>query len=96
MAKYSGGCEHVHTSSDKDPIDNHVCHCSVCKRVTTQATTHVVFFNHGDLKVDNMAGLKRHLLQHRPHHPKPRKVRSQPVDQLPTRHNLVRILGPEP
>ena len=59
MAKYSGGCEHVHTSSDKDPIDNHTCHCSVCKRVTTQATTHVVFFNHGDLKVDNMAGLKR-------------------------------------
>jgi hypothetical protein len=59
MAKYSGGCEHVHTTSDKDPIDNHTCHCSVCKRVTGQATTHVVFFNHGDLKVDNMAGLKR-------------------------------------
>ena len=59
MAKYSGGCEHVHTSSDKDPIDNHTCHCSVCKRVTGQATTHVVFFNHGDLKVDNLAGLKR-------------------------------------
>ena len=35
------------------------CHCSVCKRVTTQATTHVVFFNYDDLKVDNMAGLKR-------------------------------------
>jgi hypothetical protein len=59
MAKYSGGCEHVHTTSDKDPIDNHTCHCSVCKRVTGQGTTHVVFFNHGDLKVDNMAGLKR-------------------------------------
>lgn len=59
MAKYSGGCEHVHTTSDKDPIDNHVCHCSVCKRVTGQGTTHVVFFNHGDLNVDNMAGLKR-------------------------------------
>jgi hypothetical protein len=59
MPKYSGGCEHVHTSSDKDPIDNHTCHCSVCKRVTGQATTHVVFFNYGDLKVDNMAGLKR-------------------------------------
>jgi hypothetical protein len=59
MPKYSGGCDHVHTSSDKDPIDNHVCHCSVCKRVTGQGTTHVVFFNHGDLKVDNMAGLKR-------------------------------------
>jgi hypothetical protein len=59
MAKYSGGCEHVHTSADKAPIDNHVCHCSVCKRVTGQGTTHVVFFNYGDLKVDNMAGLKR-------------------------------------
>jgi hypothetical protein len=59
MAKYSGGCDHVHTTSDKEPIDNHTCHCSVCKRVTGQATTHVVFFNHGDLKVDNMAGLKR-------------------------------------
>ena len=59
MPKYSGGCEHVHTSSDKDPIDNHVCHCSVCKRVTGQPTTHVVFFNHGDLTVDNLAGLKR-------------------------------------
>jgi hypothetical protein len=59
MAKYSGGCDHVHTTSDKDPIDNHTCHCSVCKRVTGQPTTHVVFFNHGDLKVDNLAGLKR-------------------------------------
>ncbi len=59
MAKYSGGCEHVHTTSDKDPIDNHTCHCSVCKRVTGQGTTHVVFFNYNDLKVDNMAGLKR-------------------------------------
>ena len=59
MAKYSGGCEHVHTQSDCDPIDNHVCHCSVCKRVTGQPTTHVVFFNHRDLEVDNVAGLKR-------------------------------------
>jgi hypothetical protein len=59
MAKYSGGCDHVHTSSDKDPLDNHVCHCSVCKRVTGQPTTHVVFFGYNDLKVDNMAGLKR-------------------------------------
>jgi hypothetical protein len=31
----------------------------VCKRVTAQDTTHVVFFKHGDLKVDNLAGLKR-------------------------------------
>jgi hypothetical protein len=57
--KYSGGCEHVHTYSDHDPIDNHTCHCSVCKRVTSQPTTHVVFFNHADLVVDNLAGLKR-------------------------------------
>jgi hypothetical protein len=57
--KYSGGCDHVHTHADSGPIDNHVCHCSVCKRVTGQDTTHVVFFKHGDLKVDNMAGLKR-------------------------------------
>jgi hypothetical protein len=56
---YSGGCEHVHTHSDAAPIDNHTCHCSVCKRVTGQADTHVVFFKHGDLKVDNPAGLKR-------------------------------------
>jgi hypothetical protein len=59
MAKHSGGCEHVRTQSDRDPIDNHVCHCSVCKRVTGQPTTHVVFFQHGDLKVDDAAGLKR-------------------------------------
>ncbi|MBM3485912.1 MAG: hypothetical protein FJX67_04675 [Alphaproteobacteria bacterium] len=57
--KYAGGCEHVHTHSDRDPIDNHTCHCSVCKRVTGQATTHVVFFKYGDLAIDNPAGLKR-------------------------------------
>jgi hypothetical protein len=57
--KYAGGCEHVHTHSDGDPIDNHTCHCSVCKRVTGQDTTHVVFFKHGDVKVDNLAGLNR-------------------------------------
>lgn len=59
MSKYSGGCEHVHTSSDQEPVDNHICHCSVCKRVTGQPTTHVVFFAHGDLEVDNEAGLNR-------------------------------------
>ena len=59
MAKYSGGCEHVHTGSDKAPIDNHTCHCSVCKGVTGQPTTHVVFFNYKDLAVDNLQGLKR-------------------------------------
>jgi hypothetical protein len=57
--KHSGGCKHVHTHSDAEPIDNHTCHCSVCKRVTGQPTTHVVFFKHGDLKVDNEKGLKR-------------------------------------
>ena len=51
--KYAGGCDHIHTHSDNDPIDNHTCHCSVCKRVTGQDTTHVAFFNHGDLVVDN-------------------------------------------
>ena len=59
MAKHSGGCEHIHSQSDRDPIDNHVCHCSVCKRVTGQPTTHVVFFAYGDLKIDSVAGLKR-------------------------------------
>lgn len=57
--KFAGGCEHIHTHSDSDPIDNHTCHCSVCKRVTGQATTHVVFFRHGDLAVDNPGALKR-------------------------------------
>jgi hypothetical protein len=58
-SKYAGGCEHIHTHSDAEPIDNHTCHCSVCKRVTGQPTTHVVFFNYGDLKVDRPASLKR-------------------------------------
>ncbi|HMB76786.1 MAG TPA: hypothetical protein VKN76_10325, partial [Kiloniellaceae bacterium] len=57
--KYSGGCDHVHTDADNDPIDSHTCHCSVCKRVTGQDTTHVVFFKHGDLAVDNPGGLSR-------------------------------------
>jgi len=35
--------------ADAEPIDNHECHCNVCKSVTGQHTTHVVFFNHGDL-----------------------------------------------
>ena len=59
MPKYAGGCEHVHTGSDADPLDSHTCHCSVCKRVTGQDTTHVVFFKHGDLAVDNEGGLNR-------------------------------------
>lgn len=57
--KYEGGCEHHHTYSDQDPIDNHTCHCSVCKRVTGQPTTHVVFFKHSDLTVEGADTLKR-------------------------------------
>jgi hypothetical protein len=57
--KYTGGCEHVHTYADNDPIDSHTCHCSVCKRVTAQADTHVVFFKHGDLKVNKPDSLNR-------------------------------------
>ena len=55
--KHAGGCDHIHTHSDNGPIDSHTCHCSICKRVTGQDTTHVVFFNHGDLEVDNLDGL---------------------------------------
>ena len=57
--KYAGGCDHVHTHADKDPVDNHTCHCSVCKRVTGQETTHVVFFKHGDLVADKENKLNR-------------------------------------
>ena len=57
--KYAGGCDHIHTHSDNDPIDSHTCHCSICKRVTAQDTTHVVMFNHGDLEVDNLDSLNR-------------------------------------
>jgi hypothetical protein len=56
--KYEGGCSHHHTHSDNDPIDNHSCHCSVCKRVTGQPTSHVVFFRHGDLSVEGAESLK--------------------------------------
>src|SRR3546814_4181219 len=57
--KYSGLCDHIHTHSDNEPLDNHTCHCSVCKRVTGQESSHVVFFKHGDVKVDNPDGMKR-------------------------------------
>ena len=57
--KHAGGCAHHPTHSDKDPIDNHTCHCSVCKLVTGQPTTHVVFFNHGQLKASNEGNMKR-------------------------------------
>ena len=57
--KYTGGCEHHRSHADNDPIDNHICHCSVCKRVTQQPNSHVVFFNHADIKVENESTLKR-------------------------------------
>ena len=44
----SGGCDHIHTHTKHAPIDNHTCHCSVCKSVTGQDTTHVVFYNHAN------------------------------------------------
>jgi hypothetical protein len=56
---YSGGCDHIHTHADHDPIDNHTCHCSVCKSVTGQKTTHVAFFDYDDVKVDHEDRLKR-------------------------------------
>ena len=52
---YTGGCDHVKTHADAEPIDNHTCHCSVCKSVTGQPTTHVVFFRHDQLKCDGGA-----------------------------------------
>jgi hypothetical protein len=59
--KYAGGCDHIHTHSDNDPIDNYICHCSVCKGIIGQDSTHVVFFNHGVMAVDNADGLNRQL-----------------------------------
>lgn len=58
-AKYEGGCAHVHVQSNAEPIDNHECHCNVCKAVTGQRMTHVAFFNHGDLTVDHPEKLAR-------------------------------------
>lgn len=57
--KYFGGCSHVQTGSSAEPIDNHTCHCSVCKAVTSQPTTHVVFFKHDDLEVNHLDNLNR-------------------------------------
>jgi hypothetical protein len=56
---YLGGCTHIHIHSDSEPIDRHTCHCSICKNVTGQESTHVVFFNFRELKVDNLDGLNR-------------------------------------
>ena len=57
--KHAGGCDHIHTHSNNEPIDSHTCYCSICKRVTGQDTTHVVMFNHADLEVDNLDSLNR-------------------------------------
>ena len=57
--KYAGGCDHIHTHSNNEPIDSHTCHCSICKCVTGQDITHVVMFNHVDLEVDNLDSLNR-------------------------------------
>lgn len=59
MSDYRGGCAHVHTHATAEPVDNHVCHCNVCKAVTGQQTTHVAFFNWGDLRVDHPELLNR-------------------------------------
>ena len=59
MSKFSGGCDHIKTHSNVDPIDNLTCHCSVCKRVTGQPTTHVVFFQYSDLEVNNDDGINK-------------------------------------
>jgi len=57
--KHAGGCDHIHTHSVNEPIDCHTCHCSVCKRVTGQDTTHVALFNYKDLEVDDEGSLNR-------------------------------------
>lgn len=59
MTDYRGGCAHVHTRATAEPIDNHMCHCNVCKGVTGQQMTHVAFFNWGDLTVDHPELLNR-------------------------------------
>jgi hypothetical protein len=56
---YAGGCAHVHVTATAEPIDNHECHCNVCKGVTGQQTTHVAFFNHGDIQVDHPEKINR-------------------------------------
>ena len=57
--KYSGGCDHIQSHSNNEPIDRHTCHCSICKNVTGQETTHVVFFKFDDLEIPNQGDLNR-------------------------------------
>ena len=56
---YAGGCQHVHVTATAEPIDNHECHCNVCKSVTKQQHTHVAFFNYGDVQVDHPEKINR-------------------------------------
>jgi hypothetical protein len=58
-SSYSGGCAHVKVTAKGEPIDNHVCHCNVCKAVTGQQTTHVAFYKHGDVTADHEEKMKR-------------------------------------
>jgi len=71
---YSGGCDHVKVTASAEPIDNHECHCNVCKNVTGQHTTHVAFFNWGDLKAE---GGEKSLAERREVHISPRHRRKQ-------------------
>lgn len=56
---YAGGCDHVHRTASAEPIDNHECHCTVCKAVTGQHMTRVAFLNHDDVTVDRPEKLRR-------------------------------------
>jgi hypothetical protein len=56
---YAGGCPHVHVTATAEPINNHECHCNVCKSVTQQQHTHVAHFNHGDVQVDHPEKINR-------------------------------------
>ena len=60
--EHAGGCDHINTHSNNQPIDIHICHCSICKRVTGQKTTHVVMFKHSDLEIEDLSKLNRQPL----------------------------------
>ena len=56
---YKGGCVHVHVTATAEPIDNHECHCNVCKSVTGQQHTHVAFFKWADVTADHPEKMAR-------------------------------------
>ena len=56
---YKGGCDHVRVTASAEPIDNHECHCNVCKSVTGQQHTHVAFFNWSDVTADHPEKMER-------------------------------------